>query len=139
MRSAVDTNVISALWSREPLAKDMAELLQQAREAGGLVICAAVYAELHAYPKATRSFIETFLKDTDIAVDTEMRFKVWQKVAESYAAYAGHRRKSGGKQAKRLLVDFVVGAHALLEADQLLTLDSERYKTYFPELVIIPN
>jgi predicted nucleic acid-binding protein len=139
MRSAIDTNVISALWSREPLAKEMAEVLQRARQAGGLVICAAVYAELHAYPKATRDFIETFLETTGITVDYSVSNSVWQKVAEVYGDYAERRRGSGGGQPKRLLVDFLVGAHALLEADQLLTLDPARYQTSFPKLKLVPE
>jgi predicted nucleic acid-binding protein len=117
----------------------MAKLLQQARQEGGLVISAAVYAELHAYPKATRDFIETFLEATDIAVDYSVTKSVWQKVADVYGDYAKRRRGSGGGQPKRLLVDFLVGAHALVEADQLLTLDPARYQTDFPKLRLIPN
>jgi predicted nucleic acid-binding protein len=139
MRSAIDTNVISALWSKEPLANEMADLLQKARQAGGLVISAAVYAELYAYPKATRNFIETFLETTSIVVDYGMSQRVWQKVAEIYGDYAERRRTSGGSQPKRLLVDFLVGAHALLEADQLLTLDPARYGTSFPKLKLVPE
>ena len=44
VRTAVDTNVISALWSREPLAGHMSTLLGQAHGAGALVIAAPVYA-----------------------------------------------------------------------------------------------
>jgi predicted nucleic acid-binding protein len=38
---------------------------------------------------------------------------------------------------RRLLVDFVIGAHALLRADRLLTLDTSLYKQDFPDLKII--
>jgi hypothetical protein len=36
-------------------------------------------------------------------------------------------------------VDFVVGAHALLMADQFLTLDANRYRTAYPELRLMPQ
>jgi predicted nucleic acid-binding protein len=38
---------------------------------------------------------------------------------------------------KRLLGDFIVGAHALLQADRLMTFDPKRYKSHFPELKLL--
>ena len=134
MQSAIDTNILSALWSKEPTAKHVASLLQEAYEAGGLVICAPVHTELHAHPGANCAFIEQFLNDTGIRVDFAMGKAIWRATGDAYAAYAERRRASGGGEPKRLLVDFLVGAHALLEADQLLTLDPERYQTAFPSL-----
>ena len=36
-----------------------------------------------------------------------------------------------------MLVDFIVGAHALLMADRFLTLDQGRYSKDFPELNLL--
>jgi hypothetical protein len=36
-----------------------------------------------------------------------------------------------------MLVDFVVGSHALLTTDRFLTLDQERYVRDFPELKLL--
>jgi hypothetical protein len=36
-----------------------------------------------------------------------------------------------------LVADFVIGAHALLRSDRLLTLDARLYKQDFPDLEII--
>lgn len=44
------------------------------------------------------------------------------------------KRKDRAEQPKRLLVDSVVGAHALLMTYRLLTLDANRYRTAYPEL-----
>jgi predicted nucleic acid-binding protein len=139
VRTAVDTNVISALWSGEPAAAGTEELLFSARQEGGLVICAPVYAELLAYPGATRSFVETFLRDTDIEVYTDLPLELWTRAGEAFSAYAERRRKDKAGHPKRLLIDFVVGAHALLLADRLLTLDANRYRTAYPELKLIPK
>lgn len=136
MLSAIDTNVISALWSKEPTAHRMAAWLNQAREAGGLVVSAPVYAELQAHPTADKAFIERFLKDTGIQVDFTLSENVWHKAGEAFAAYAARRRTSSGGEPKRLLVDFLVGAHALHEANRLLTLDADRYQTAFPGLAL---
>jgi predicted nucleic acid-binding protein len=74
--TAVDTNVISALWSREPAATGMKELLFAARQEGGLVVCGPVYAELLTYPGATKDFVDTFLQDTDIDVHVNLSLEV---------------------------------------------------------------
>jgi predicted nucleic acid-binding protein len=73
MRTAIDTNVLSALWSKEPLASDIAGNLGNAKADGGLVVSAPVYAELLAYPRATESFVNDFLAGTGIAVDFEFQ------------------------------------------------------------------
>ncbi len=69
MRTAVDTNIISALWSREPRASEVATNLGEAKSGGGLVIAAPVYAELLAYPKVTVSFIEEFIARTGLILE----------------------------------------------------------------------
>ena len=95
-----------------------------------------MHTELLAHPGASSAFIEQFLNDAGIRVDFAMSEAIWRATGDAYAAYAEHRRASGGEEPKRLLVDFLVGAHALLEADQLLTLDPERYQTAFPGLTL---
>jgi predicted nucleic acid-binding protein len=137
MLSAIDTNVISALWSKEPAHRGMKELLFQARQLGGLLICAPVYAELLAYPGASKSFVDRFLDDTSITVDFELSKDIWTVAGEAFAAYAERRRKDKAGQPKRLLVDFVVGAHAQAVANRLLTLDAERYRSAFSKLRLV--
>lgn len=105
---------------------------------GGLIICAPVYAELMAYPGATKAFVDTFLADTQITVDMNLERSIWERVGEAYSAYATRRREARAGQPKRLLVDFIVGAHALLQADRLLTLDAKRYLTAYPALELLP-
>jgi predicted nucleic acid-binding protein len=72
-----------------------------------------------------------------IAVDFDLEERVWLRAAESFAAYAVRRRNSGGGSPKRLLVDFLVASHALLQADRLMTLDASRYGQDFPNLRLI--
>ncbi len=139
MLTAVDTNVISALWSKEPAATGIKELLFAARREGALVVCAPVYAELLAYPGATKSFVTAFLQDTDIEIQVNLSLDVWALTGEAFSSYAERRRKDRVGQPKRLLVDFLVGAHALLKTDQLLTLDPKRYRTAYPELRLMPG
>jgi predicted nucleic acid-binding protein len=108
--------------------------LDEAAGGGGLVICAPVYAELLAHPKASVTFVDDFLNETGIAIDFDFGEPVWREASVRFAKYAVRRRRSRGGSAKRLLVDFIVGAHALIRADRLLTLDTKQYARDFPEL-----
>ncbi len=137
MLSAVDTNIISALWSSEPASEGTKEVLFRARQEGGLMICAPVYAELMAYPGASKAFVGAFLEDTRTELQTNLSRAIWERAGEAYSAYAERRRKDKAGQPTRMLVDFVVGAHALLAADRLLTLDPRRYRTAYPELKLL--
>jgi hypothetical protein len=137
MRTAIDTNVLSALWSAEPLAAAMSEALEEAATDGSLVICPVVYAELLAHPRASANFVDQFLAATDITIDFPVGEPVWRDVAVRFAKYAARRRASRGGSAKRVVADFIVGAHALIRADRLLTLDRALYSRDFPELELM--
>jgi hypothetical protein len=137
MRTAIDSNVISALWSREPMASQIVMLLGRAQTEGGLTICAPVYAELLAYPKASPDFVNEFMVKTNVTIDFLLAEEVWLLAAESFAEYARKRRKSKGASPKRSLADFIIGAHATLRADRLLTLDKSRYERSFPTLKLL--
>jgi predicted nucleic acid-binding protein len=136
VKTAVDTNILSALWSSEPLASQVAAQLADAHARGGVVICAPVYVELLAHPSASQRFVDEFLAETGITVEFEIEENVWRHAGKSFVAYAQRRRRSAGGSAKRLLVDFVVAAHAQLRADRLMTLDAARYRRDFPQLRI---
>lgn len=139
MRTAVDTNVFSALWSTEPAASAMASLLGDSRKLGGLVICAPVYAELLAHPKVNQDFVDAFLLDTRVTVEFALDESVWRGAARAFSAHAARRRSRHGDQPRHLLVDFIIGAHATEKSDRLLTLDASRYRTDFPQLVLLPE
>jgi predicted nucleic acid-binding protein len=47
-------------------------------------------------------------------------------------------RKSGGTR-KRIISDFLIGAHALIKAERFLTRDRGFYQSYFPELQILSD
>lgn len=137
MRTAIDSNIISAIWSGEPSVPKLLQQLAEAKLSGALLISPVVFAELHAYPDATEKFILNFLQTTRVVVDYQLEEKVWLEAGRRFARYAARRRQSGGTTPKRLLADFLIGAHALVQADRLLTLDPRRYSQDFPELQLI--
>lgn len=137
MKTALDSNIISALWSNEHSAIRVSEQLRQARALGAIVICGPVYLELAGHPTASHKLIDRFLKETGIGVEFLMEEPVWKRAAAGFASYAQRRRKSGGTSPKRLLADFLIAAHALVCADRLFTLDVSRYQQDFPELNLL--
>jgi hypothetical protein len=137
MRTALDSNILSSLWSNEPSAERIQAELRRARSQGGIVVCAPVYVELVAHPLVAPGFVDEFLAETTIAIDFDLDESIWRKAAEAFAAYVQRRRRSGGTSPKRVLPDFIMAAHALLRADQLMTLDPARYKLDFPKLHLV--
>jgi predicted nucleic acid-binding protein len=134
MKTALDSNVLSSLWSAEPSASHVKKELVKARAEGSIVVCAAVYAELAAHPLVSPGMVDRLLAEADITVEFDLDAAIWRKAADAFASYAQRRRRSGGVSPKRLLPDFLIAAHALLSADRLLTLDPSRYKQDFPQL-----
>ena len=59
------------------------------------------------------------------------------RAANAFVAYVQRRRQSRAGSPKRLLVDFIVAAHALHRADRLMTLDANRYRQDFPKLRLL--
>jgi predicted nucleic acid-binding protein len=73
MTTAVDTNVIFALWDRDPSLSSAAQsALDAALERGTLVTTAAVFAELMAAPGRTESVLDSFFRETTIRIDWEL-------------------------------------------------------------------
>jgi predicted nucleic acid-binding protein len=136
MRTALDTNVLSALWSNESGAAAIAATLHRAKADGALIISGPVYAELLAHPTVSEATMKSFVSETGIVFDFEIFEATWLDAGRRYAGYA-KRRRASSQEAKRLLADFIIGAHALNQADRFMTLDPQRYKRDFPELKLI--
>ncbi|CAN5726764.1 type II toxin-antitoxin system VapC family toxin [soil metagenome] len=138
MTSAVDTNVLVALLSGTEVEADIAqEALVQAASRGAVVICAAVYAELMAMPGLEAEDLDAFLKETDVVVDWSLEEAVWREAGLFYRRYAERRRSQKGDEGpRRILADFLIGAHASRSADRLLTLDPQLFKAFELEVVV---
>ncbi len=108
MKTALDSNILSALWSTEPSALRVEEELKNSRALGGIVICTPVFVELAAHPTASRGFVDKFVGETGIGVEFILDEEIWRKGAERFSIYAQRSRNSGGTSPKRLLADFIV-------------------------------
>ena len=137
MKTALDSNIISAIFGLEQSSDALIELLGSLRLEGALVICGAVYAEIHAIPRMTPTLLAEFLADTGIAIEAQTSLEDWRFSGRVFAEYAFRRRKSGDGAAKRSLADFIIGTHAATHCDRLLTLDPQRYRQGFPALTLL--
>lgn len=137
MTTAIDTNVIVALWDDDPAISVAAEAaLEAAFRRGGLVVAAPVFAELIAAPGRTEGFVSSFLEENGIAIDWDLLEPIWRSAGRAFQAYAEGRRKQRDHGTRRLLADFLIGAHAHVRGYRLLTLDEGLYRAAFPTLKI---
>jgi predicted nucleic acid-binding protein len=99
MTTAIDTNVIVALWDAEDtLHRPARAALDKAFSEGTLVISGAVYAELLAAPGRTEAFVDRFCEETGIEVEWELERRCGERREQPFRAIP-----SGGenKEARR--------------------------------------
>lgn len=138
MKTAIDTNVIVALWDAgDSLHSAARAALEAAQTRGSLVIAGSVYGELLAGPERTEGFVDRFCEETQIEVEWELGEKVWRAAGRAFHDYVARRKRHGEPGARRILTDFVIGAHALVNGHRLLTLDAKVYRASFPQLEVI--
>ena len=137
MTTAVDTNVIIALWDRSRSLSSAAQIaLEAAFSRGSLVVAAPVFAELLAAQGRTEVFVDAFLEDTAISIEWNLDEMIWRAAGRAFQRYAERRRKQRDLGTRRILADFLIGAHAETRGYRLLTLDERIYRAAFPKLVV---
>ncbi len=137
MTTAIDTNVIVALWDEDPgLTSAARTALEAAFHRGNLTVAAPVFAELVAAPGRSEEFVNGFFEDAGIAVDWHLNEAIWRSAGRAFRAYAERRRRHRDTGVRRILADFLIGAHAAVHGYRLLTMDQRLYRVAFPALKI---
>lgn len=137
MTTAIDTNIVIALWDSDRAVSSLARAaLEAAFLRGNLTIAAPVFAELIAAPRRSESFVTAFMSETGIAIDWEISEEIWRSAGRAFRGYAERRRSQRDSGTRRILADFLIGAHALGRGHRLLTLDERLYRAAFPALKI---
>jgi predicted nucleic acid-binding protein len=138
MTTAIDSNVFIAFWDASDALNSLAQsALTAAWNRGLLVVAPSVYAELLAFPGRSEPFLEAFLRETGITVEWEIDEATWRTAGRAFQTYAARRSRQQGSAPRRILSDFLIGAHALRNGYRLLTLDSGLYTAAFPRLTVI--
>ena len=130
MRTAIDTSVILDVITDDPTwGESSEEALERAYGLGALVIGECVLAEIT--PAFKLNDLETFLKDWRILYYPTSQTAA-KRAGLMYEKYLGR-----SDQTKRVLPDFLIGAHALENADRLLARDRGYYRDYFKGLEVL--
>lgn len=130
MITAVDTSVILAIFKREPSAEAWLRSLAAAARSGRLVISEIVYAELAAFFVRSAD-LEKQLENLALDLLPSSRATLF-KAGQIYYAY----RQTGGTRAA-MVPDFLIGAHALVQAEQLASIDRGYLRQHFAGLKLL--
>ena len=148
MTTAVDTNVLIDILLDDPEHVEASrQALLAAVQAGPAVVCPIVYAELAAHFEHAQD-VGAFLRDAGVTV-SQFHVDSLGAAAEAWKAYRKKRKDPFaeacphcGRQTstrcthchrllpsrRRIISDFLIGAHALIQTDCLLTRDRGYYK-----------
>lgn len=155
MITAVDTNILlDILIPDEDHFLNSKRLLDEYYGKGQLVICEIVYSELASQFLSDKE-LKTFFEDTGIRlINSDAR--TLYLAGERWREYTKNKKQElqcakCGKEIslvcpkcnsnvmcrQHIISDFAIGAHALLNAECLLTRDRGFYKTYFKDLRVV--
>jgi predicted nucleic acid-binding protein len=110
-----------------------ADAVRHALHAGPVVLCDVALAELCTSLLGGSEVLQ-HLEDVGIAYSA-MEPKAALRAGEMQRRY----RKRGGNRS-RTVADFLIGAHAMMQCDALITRDAAFYRDYFKGLkVIVPT
>ena len=128
---AVDSSVLLDVLTADPrFGQASTDALAQALAHGEVVVCDAVVAE-----------IQTMLDTRETAMDSLAEFGIrFEPTTEQAAVRAGHmqrRFRDRGGRRERVVADFLIGAHALLQCKALITRDAGFFRDYFKGLKLI--
>jgi predicted nucleic acid-binding protein len=131
MITAVDSSVIlDVVTADSRFARKSARALREARRAGRLIVCETVIAEITPAlqtEQTVRELMESwslFFEASDLSVAL-----LAGRIFRIYLDRGGSHR--------RVVPDFLIGAHALGRANRLLARDRGYLRDYFSELILI--
>ena len=130
---AVDSSVLIDLLGNSARTEAATDAVRDALHQGPVAFCDVVVAEVCTALRQGSEALQV-LEDAGL---------VYLPVQAKSALRAGEmqrRYRQRGGQRERTIPDFLVGAHALLQCDALVTFDADFFRDYFKGLkVIVPK
>ena len=130
---ATDSSLLIDLIGDSVDALAAAAAVRQALHIGPVVLCEVALAEVCTSLKGGSQVLQ-YLEEVGIAYSA-MEPKSALRAGEMQRRY----RQRGGNRS-RTVADFLIGAHAMMQCDALITRDDGFYRDYFKGLkVIVPK
>ena len=130
MRTAIDSSVLWCLLNGEAEAPGWRKTLERVSREGELVICPVALAEISPAYASAGDLMED-LERLAISYDPIRPSAAW-KAGQIFKSY----RKAGGPR-QTMIPDFLIGAHALVQADRLAAVDRGYLRAYFSTLKLL--
>ena len=132
MITAVDTNVLVDVLEPDPrFGAASGHALTRCLAEGTVVACDVVWAEVATVYGDQQAELIAALETLGIAY-SEVTLEAALQAARHWHAY---RIRGGSRQ--RIAADFIVGAHALIQCDRLLSRDRGFYRGGFTDLTVL--
>ncbi|MBI5207514.1 MAG: PIN domain-containing protein [Candidatus Firestonebacteria bacterium] len=155
MITAIDTNILLDILTKDKkFYESSKKSLDECLSSGALIINEIVYAEL-ATQFENMEMLDRFIKETQISF-VPSSLKALKEAAKTWNEYLKRKNKSiqcpkCGKQVQlfceycslpiiirqHIISDFLIGAHAKIHSDRLLTRDRGYYRIYFNALSLL--
>ena len=131
MITAVDTNVLLDVFLDDPgFGSASADLLRRCIREGVVVANEVVWSECAAvFPDDER------LHTAMTALDVQFVATTVEAAVKAGHVWRLYRQRGGPRE--RMVADFLIGAHALVQSDRLLSRDRGFYASYFEELTVL--
>lgn len=131
---ALDSSTLLDILIGDPVYADASETcIGDALAREDVVVCEAVVAEVQA-------MLDTSVNVMDTLAVLGIRYEPTTEAAAMRAGHMNKRFRARGGKRERVVADFLIGAHALLQCDALITRDAGFFRDYFKGLkVIVPK
>lgn len=128
---AVDSNILLDILIGDPVYAGPSETcVSDALACDEVVVCEAVVAEVQAV-------LDTSANLMDLLAPLGIRYEPLSEAAAMRAGHMNRRFRARGGRRERVIADFLVGAHALIQCDGFITRDAPFFRDYFKGLKLI--